>query len=189
MAPSNLVFDIALIHYPVVNKNGAIIGSAVTNLDLHDIARAAKTYGVRNYFVATPFADQRRLINEITNHWHQGHGAAYNPLRGAALRLIRPVEDLAQATQEITTTDGRAPLVIATSAQLQKPTIGYPELLAHGKKSNRSVLLVFGTAHGLAPAILDQCEGTLAPISGMGSYNHLSVRSAVSIILDRLLGN
>ncbi|MBT8351253.1 MAG: RNA methyltransferase, partial [Deltaproteobacteria bacterium] len=35
---------VALVHYPVVNKNGDVIASAVTNLDLHDIARAAKTY-------------------------------------------------------------------------------------------------------------------------------------------------
>ena len=45
---------VALIHHPVVNKNGMIIGSAVTNMDLHDIARAGRTFGVRGYYVVTP---------------------------------------------------------------------------------------------------------------------------------------
>ncbi|MCP4687771.1 MAG: RNA methyltransferase, partial [Desulfobacterales bacterium] len=31
---------LALLHYPVVNKNGEPVASAVTNLDLHDISRA-----------------------------------------------------------------------------------------------------------------------------------------------------
>lgn len=39
--------SIALVHYPVLGKKGEIIGSAITNLDLHDIARTAKTYGMK----------------------------------------------------------------------------------------------------------------------------------------------
>jgi hypothetical protein len=50
------------------------------------------------------------------------------------------------------------------------------------------VVLVFGTAWGLAPQALEQADFRLAPIAGAGEYNHLSVRSAVSIILDRALG-
>ncbi|THB79774.1 MAG: RNA methyltransferase [Desulfobulbaceae bacterium] len=189
MALTDCIVDIALIHHPVVNKNGEIIGSAVTNLDLHDIARAARTYEVRNYFVATPFKDQRALIGEITGHWHQGHGAEYNPVRGQALQLIKPVESLQQAVERITEKDGALPLVIATSAQQQEKTISYRELLKQAETNSRTVLIVFGTAHGLAQEILDECDGILPPIRGNGDYNHLSVRSAVSIILDRLLGN
>ena len=37
---------LALVHYPVVNRRGEVIVSALINLDLHDIARAAKTFGV-----------------------------------------------------------------------------------------------------------------------------------------------
>jgi hypothetical protein len=43
----------------VVNKNGEIIASAVTNLDLHDISRVAKTYGVQAFYVVTPLRDQK----------------------------------------------------------------------------------------------------------------------------------
>ena len=50
------------------------------------------------------------------------------------------------------------------------------------------MLLLFGTAHGLAPELSETADYTLPPIESTTGYNHLSVRSAVSIILDRLLG-
>jgi hypothetical protein len=74
---------VALIHYPVVDKNGDIIASAVTNLDLHDISRAAKTYGLKSFYVVTPLEDQRELVERIISHWTNGIGAAYNPKRPA----------------------------------------------------------------------------------------------------------
>lgn len=39
------------------------------------------------------------------------------------------------------------------------------------------VLLLLGTAQGLAPEVLARCDGVLRPIRYLG-YNHLSVRSA-----------
>ena len=85
--PTNLY--LALTHYPVINKNGDTIASAVTNLDLHDIARAAKTYGVRSFYVVTPLADQQELVDRIVDHWVKGIGSTYNPKRREALELIR----------------------------------------------------------------------------------------------------
>ena len=49
-----------------------------------------------------------------------------------------------------------------------------------------SELLIFGTGWGLTREILDRCDDLLEPVRGTGDYNHLSVRSAASIILDRL---
>jgi len=60
---------------PVVNRKGEVIGSAVTNLDLHDIARACRTFGVHTYWVITPFARQRELSSQILAHWLTGHGS------------------------------------------------------------------------------------------------------------------
>ena len=60
---------VALTHYPVVNKHGNVIASALTNLDLHDISRAAKTYGVKKFFVVTPLEDQKELAKRIIAHW------------------------------------------------------------------------------------------------------------------------
>lgn len=180
--------NIALIHHPVLNKRGEVIGSAVTNLDIHDIARAAKTYGVANYFITTPYQDQQQLVRELLDHWQTGHGASYNPARKEALSIVRLADSLDQVLGELVQQYGRRPLVVATSAHLRDKTIGYNEL---GQSIGRGepVLLLFGTAHGLTPEILTKTDATLPPIKGGTTYNHLSVRSAVSIIIDRLLGS
>jgi len=180
--------DIALIHYPVINKGGETIGSAVTNLDLHDIARAAKTFGVDHYYVVTPYSDQHLLIQEILDHWRTGHGATYNPARKAALERIRLTMTVTDAIARITEQRGRKPLLLTTSARARaKKSIGYGETRRRIEEGE-PVLLLFGTAHGLAPQITETADYALSPIESTTGYNHLSVRSAVSIILDRLLG-
>ncbi|KJR96560.1 MAG: hypothetical protein VR65_27845 [Desulfobulbaceae bacterium BRH_c16a] len=180
--------SIALIHHPVVNKRAEIIGSAVTNLDIHDIARTARTYGILQYFIATPYEDQQQLVNELLAHWETGHGATYNPARREALSIVRLIDSLESAIAILTEKCGKKPMVVATSATFRETTIGYSEL---GKKirEGEQVLLIFGTAHGLAPEVIQLADATLPPIKGGTEYNHLSVRSAASIIIDRLLGS
>ena len=63
----------ALVHYPVVNKQNKTIGSALTTIDMHDIARASMTYGVRRFYVITPYPDQANLAEEVIRHWTQGN--------------------------------------------------------------------------------------------------------------------
>ena len=179
---------IALLHHPVVNKRGEKIGSAVTNLDLHDISRAARTYGVNDYFIATPYKDQLELIEEITEHWKNGHGASANPARGEALGIVRPMANFEAIVDELNRRSDRRVLVVATSARKQANEISYKALRNHIDKRISPVLVLFGTAHGLAPEIMSSADAVLPPIGGHSDYNHLSVRSAVSIILDRLLG-
>lgn len=108
--------DVALVHYPVHNRNGAVIGSAVTNLDLHNIARAACTFGVDSYYLVTPFADQQQLAREILDHWLTGYGSERNPPRKEALSLIRICDDLAGVYAAATAKWGRRPTILATSA-------------------------------------------------------------------------
>lgn len=183
--------DIALIHYPVLNKSGESIGSAVTNLDIHDIARAARTFGVDNYYVVTPYNDQHILIQEILDHWQTGHGATYNPARKEALDRVRITDTLATAIARITEERSRKPLLLTTSARVQKNSISYPEA-RNRIEAGGPILLLFGTGHGLAPEITERADYALPPIESAENargYNHLSVRSAVSIILDRLLGD
>lgn len=180
--------SIALVHHPVLNKNGETIGSAVTNLDLHDIARAARTYGIGNYFITTPYEDQQELVNEIIGHWQKGHGASYNPARKEALSTIRVTDSVTAAinllSKEI---DGGELLVVATSARAYPTSVSYTELRTK-IENGTPILLLFGTAHGLAPEIMKLADAVAEPLKGQTEYNHLSVRSAASIIFDRLLG-
>ncbi|MEA3429062.1 MAG: RNA methyltransferase [Thermodesulfobacteriota bacterium] len=179
---------IALTHYPVVNKNGSIIISAVTNLDLHDISRAAKTYGVQSLYVVTPMTDQKELVEKIVSHWLSGYGSTYNPERGKALELICIKDSLDDVIDHIRSKGEGSPEIVATCARDSQRSINcgkFREML----KSGRPYLLVFGTAWGLSKDFIAGADYILEPIKGNTGYNHLSVRSAAAIIFDRLMGD
>lgn len=180
-------FYLALIHHPVYDKNGAVIASAVSNLDLHDISRAAKTYGVQAFYIVTPLEDQRRLVERIVSHWTEGAGGDYNPDRKEALELIRIADSLEDVREDIARNGGGVPATVVTDAKLHPSSISYAAMkeMIRGKRPH---LLLFGTAWGMTPEYINQADHILAPILGQDGYNHLSVRSAAAIILDRLFG-
>ncbi len=179
----------ALLHGPVLNREGKTGTTSLTNLDVHDIARVSRSYGLGGYFVVTPLADQRALAEKLVSHWTRGPGAAANPDRAEALSLVCPCADLDAVVAEITRERGMRPFVAATSAKAEG-TGGFTgfarlrEMLAA-----RPVLLVFGTGSGLAPEAMSLMDGFLPPIRPFDAYNHLSVRSAAAILVDRLLGD
>ena len=178
---------LALAHYPVVNKRGEIIASAVTNLDIHDMARATRTYGVRALYVITPLEDQQVLVKTLVSHWTKGFGSVYNPKRCQALETVCIQGSLEKASEDIALRGQGYPRTVVTSARDYSGSISisrFRELLETGNP----YLLVFGTAWGLSQGCMERADHILEPIRGNTAYNHLSVRSATSIILDRLLG-
>jgi hypothetical protein len=179
---------VGLVHYPVYNRNRQKIASAITTLDLHDIARLARTYGVRRFFAITPLEDQQRLAERVRLHWTEGYGARYNRDRKEAIELVTIVPSLEQAIGSIEEWEGETPLSIATDAARRKErSVSYRE--ARGIiEQGRVVILLFGTAWGLDASVIARADRVLDPIFGRTAYNHLSVRSAVAIILDRLAG-
>jgi hypothetical protein len=178
---------IALVHYPVVNRIGDTIAAAVTNLDLHDIARVSKTFGVPCFFAVTPVADQKVFAERIVAHWTRGPGADHIPDRRHAMELVRITESIAAAVEIISGIEGRRPTMVATCARPQPRAITYARLRGMLTEAQPH-LLMFGTAWGLAPEVIATSDRVLAPIVGVNDYNHLSVRSAAAIVLDRLLG-
>ena len=178
---------VALAHYPVANKSGDIITSAVTNLDLHDISRAAKTYGVKSFYVVTPLKDQQVLAQRIIDHWTDGSGATYNPARRRALETIKVIDSIADVVEDIKSIENQDPKTVVTSASRYPSGIDY-EKFRSLLKTDRPYLLVLGTAWGLAEGFISEADYILAPIMGSTDYNHLSVRTAAGIILDRLVG-
>jgi len=176
-----------LVHYPVVSKNGDIIASAVTNLDLHDIARAGRTYGIRSLYIVTPVRDQLELVDKIVSHWVSGSGAAYNPQRQEALSIIRVSESFEAALSDIAAEDNGYPKTIVTSARKRVNSLQM-NVLREKIRMGGPYALVLGTAWGLTEDFLNRADYLLEPICGATDYNHLSVRSAAAIMLDRLLG-
>jgi hypothetical protein len=77
--------------------------------------------------------------------------------------------------------------VVVTSARATGNAVGFAEMRRRIQDGNR-YLLVFGTGWGLAPETIENADFVLEPVKGDTDYNHLSVRSAAAVILDRLLG-
>ena len=180
---------VVLVHHPVLDRDGAIVTTSITNLDVHDIARSARTYGVRRYFVAHPIPGLRALVERIVAHWRSGWGSRYNPSRFAAMSLVEVVHDLDQAIAAVEQDSGRMPHLIATSAKSVAGSLPFPALAHRLETTDEPYLLVFGTGYGLSDEVLSRCEAQLEPIRGTGDYNHLSVRAAAAIALDRLRAN
>jgi len=177
---------VALLHHPVYNKNRRVVRTCLTPLDLHDISRACRTYGVRAFYCVHPLRSQRDLGRMIFDHWNTGWGARYNPNRKEAISLIRITADLQGVLQAIEKEWGRPPKTVATSARMAHADLDYPEMRASIRKGEDSFLLLFGTGWGLLEEDIEAADYRLLPIYGQGEFNHLSVRSAVSIILDRI---
>lgn len=178
---------VVLTHYPVINRNGEIITSAVTNLDLHDISRAAKTYGVRSFYVATPLKDQKALVKKIVLHWVEGTGSKYNPKRREALELIIIKNSVDEVKNHIRINGGDDLKTVVTSARHSSGNLSFRKFREMLQDGNH-YLLIFGTAWGLPEKFNADADYRLNPVNGNTDYNHLSVRSAAAIILDRLLG-
>jgi len=182
-------FYMALVHYPVLNRKGEVIASALTNLDLHDLARAARTYDVPVCYIVTPLNDQQALAGRLIRHWCEGIGKTLLPNRAEALERLRVVEHVGDAVLEIEREWGKSPTVWATSAREQEAALSHEAARRILERSETPHLLLLGTGWGLAPGALGRADALLDPIRGVDGYNHLSVRCAAAILLDRLLGN
>ena len=177
---------LALVHHPVVDRQGDIVTTAVTNLDVHDIARSSHTFGLMDFFVVHPVSAQRELVRRIVTHWVEGSGARRIPDRKPAMETVRIVPALDDA---ITALGGAADLWVTSAAP--GGTLTFAGARAHLGMAGVPVLLCFGTGWGLASSVMDRATVRLPPIrsSREDGYNHLSVRAAAAIILDRLLGD
>lgn len=177
---------VGLIHHPVYNKQQEVVTTSITNMDIHDIARTCKTYGITKYLVINPLQSQRDLYGKIISFWQSEIGKKYQRDRALALENITFLSSLAEANEYIKKQEGTYPLIMTTTAKERAGQIAfdaYPSIC----KEHKPLFLVFGTGYGLAEELHLAADYVLQPVSGSGEYNHLSVRSAVAIVLDRLL--
>lgn len=179
---------LALVHHPTVDRGGRVVATAITTLDLHDFSRLARTYGLGGVYATTPLEGQRALAGRLIEHWVRGSGGEMNPCRREALGCLEIVEGLDEAVREIRARWGAEPLLIATSARGGAERVAFGEARVRLAAWTGPTVLVFGTGWGLTPEALDACAWVLEPIEAGGGYNHLSVRSAASITVDRLFG-
>ncbi|MGE0527094.1 MAG: RNA methyltransferase [Bdellovibrionales bacterium] len=188
MSKDRVHVHVALVHWPVLDRAKNIVCTNVTNFDVHDIARACRTYGVHKYHIVNRLKEQLIFVSRLLEHWRLGWGAEYNPSRKTALGMVELHETLDDVLKSIS----ERPIVVCTSArELGIPRVTFRELREKIQNPQTTpILLVFGTGFGLEESVLKQADLLLEPITGAAAdgFRHLSVRSAVSIILDRLLG-
>lgn len=181
---------VALMHTDVLIGEEKRLGhSSVTSVDIHDIARSSKTYGVKEFFIVTPLLDQQKIVQKMLDFWKKGIGFEYNRCRYDAIQLVQLAASLQDAVNRIEELEGKKPLIVTTSAKVvdtEQMVSFYDQTKVWS--ADRPVLLVFGTGQGLAPFVIEQSDYLLVPVDGFSDFNHLSVRSAVAIILDRWLG-
>jgi len=188
---------IALVHHPVFDRTGKVVTTSVTNLDIHDIARSALTYGLAGYHLITPVTVQREKAEHIASLWlpetdELARTAPASGSRAGALALIRTADSIETAIAAITERHGQAPRVVATSARTDSfsriPHVTPEMLRAEATLEPGPLLILLGTGWGLADSLIPSVSRVLAPIEGASDWNHLSVRSAAAILLDRLFG-
>jgi hypothetical protein len=179
---------VALLHHPVLDAQGGVVTTTITNLDVHDLARSSRTYGVSDYFIVHPITAQRELLARICDHWRTGAGGKRIPDRKLALDLVRPAATLGEAIDAL---GGRGSIEVwVTAARTVGRSISSREARERVWREGKPVLLIFGTGWGLAPSVIQDADAVVEPIRAgqETSYNHLSVRAACAILLDRLLG-
>ena len=181
---------LALLHHPVYDKNKRVVTTSITNMDIHDIARSARTYGAKGLYIVNPVKALQKLAAKIIDHWEVGYGSTYNVTRKDALALVRLSDTLDQAIIDVERECGTRPSLVATSA---RPVEGvqrtsFSDLRDMLEKSSNPFLLLLGTGWGLAESVLSQSDYILQAVEGSADYNHLSVRSATAIMLHELLG-
>ena len=177
---------IGLVHYPVFNKKGEIVLTAITNMDIHDISRVSRTYGIKKYFIITPDKEQKAYAERIINHWKEGYGKDFNPSRKEALKVTEIVDSIDSAIKKIKNNSNKELILVGTSAKKRENEITINRLKELATKN--SIFLIFGTGWGLSDEVLNKMDYMLEPVYGLTDFNHLSVRSAVSIIIDRIFG-
>ncbi len=179
---------VAVLHYPMLGKDGRIVTTAVANMDVHDIARTCRTYNVKRYYIINNLPMQRQIVIRVLNYWRNGFGREYNPSRAEALSLVKLLPYYEDLLEEITKeNEGKAPIKVFTSAKPRQNTVSYERMREIMTNEERPILFLFGTGQGMPQEILQTCEISLNPIRGTSDYNHLSVRAAVAITLDRTI--
>lgn len=179
---------VALLHDKMVDKTGKMVTTSVTLIDVHDIARSCRTFGAEGLFVVHPAQTMRALVRTVKEHWDGDFGSSYNPNRQDALGRLGIVSDLDEAILQIERRTGVLPQLIATSARDGDGRISYADMRDVMVNDKGSYLLMFGTGWGMSEELMARANYILKPINGPTKYNHLSVRGACAIILDRLMG-
>ncbi len=185
---------VVLLHHPISNRAGATITTSVTNMDIHDISRTCRTYEVDHYYLVTPILEQHELVSRIIEHWRRPHQKDWHPDRFEALSRVQVVPSFQDVKADLNARYSGLELEVAMPDARPLPgQLSYEEKRQEWDLEPKTgvKVIVLGTGWGVSPEFYSEVNTYLAPIYGPlreKGYNHLSVRAAAAIILDRLFG-
>ncbi|MCB1041511.1 MAG: RNA methyltransferase [Acidobacteria bacterium] len=172
-----------------MGRNEQRIHASVTQVDLHDFCRLARTYGLEGFHCVTAIDAQHEITADLAEYWQKGPGSNYNPDRREALSLLEVHRTFDEVLEKLRRQYGADPVVVGTSARsYPEKSIDFEGFWGTIAPLGRPVLIQFGTSWGLSPEQMSRCDWVLPPIVGRDGYNHLSVRCAAAILIDRLMG-
>lgn len=194
---------VGLLHHPIYDRSRNVVATNITNLDIHDIARVSKVYGLENYFIIHPAAEQLMFVERLLDHWKTGDGVKTHSIRSEALGIVKTAESIDQAKRlflgagKLGFSNEKVEVIGTTARNIAGVDRVSFKALREEFEAHKSVaapkrvLLLFGTGFGMTDEVLQDCDRLLEPLKGAPpvDYRHLSVRSAVSICLDRLMAS
>lgn len=175
--------DLALVHHPVRNKIGEEISAQIDEFDFFDACRLSLAYPVRRLWIVNPIESQRALAERLIT-WGRDPSRD-DEQRGVFDRTVW-VPSLAVALEEAELL-GPRPRTVATTAVRCVDALSFEQLRTQIREDERPTMLLFGKGWGLAPSVIEGADMRVEPIDAGTGYNHLSVRAAMAIVVDRLL--
>jgi len=174
---------VALVHHPLKNRNGDEITAQTNEFDIMDASRLVHVYDVRRFYVIQPIEAQASIVDRMIEYQMDPTREAQRGRFHKTFRLDSLDEALADAVEDA----GGPVRTIATTARQFPDSQPYADVRQR-IDAGEPLLLMFGMAWGLVDRIIDEADLRLEPVSGGCGFDHLPVRSAFAIVLDRLLG-
>lgn len=168
----------------MLNRLGEVISSTVDSFDFFDASRLALTYGVDRMYIVHPEPAQQALVSRLIAH---GQAQGRQDAQRGHFEHSVGVHDLQAAIDDVQARCQCRPKVVATTARSGPPKVGLGSL-RDSLSPQRPQLWLIGKAWGMTQAVIDGADCVAASIDTGTGYNHLSVRSALAIYIDRMLG-
>ena len=105
-----------------------VVATAVTNFDIHDIARCARTYRDGRFLCDHPAGEPGSAGGENHSPLGRGAGSVYNPTRKESLSLVRISRTIDEADREISELWQKKVRRIATGASHHPRNVGFESL-------------------------------------------------------------
>ena len=180
--------DLALVHAPVLNRRGETIAATCDEFDFFDLSRLCLTYPVRRFYVVQPVEAQQAMVRRMLAHARSEARDVEARRSFEAARLVSELDDAIAESRREFSEEGRGHCVVATSARAGDGALEFAEARAMIRSEDGvGILLLIGKGWGLAEPAFATADRRLAPIDAGTGFNHLSVRAATAILLDRLL--